>query len=136
MYLLDTNACIRILNGTSECLLRRLRSQAPGEVRVCSVVKAELYFGARKSSRVHENLLLLEKFFAPIESLPFDDSCAEQYGAIRADLERQGRPIGPNDLLIAATAKAHDLVLVTHNRAEFSRIAGLRLEDWEIEALP
>jgi tRNA(fMet)-specific endonuclease VapC len=133
MYLLDTNACIRVLNGTSESMLLRLRSHTPGEIRVCAVVKAELYFGARKSSRVQENLLLLDRFFGPIESLPFDDSCAEHYGVIRADLERQGRPIGPNDLLIAATARAHDLTLVTNNRAEFSRIAGLRLEDWETE---
>jgi tRNA(fMet)-specific endonuclease VapC len=64
-------------------------------------------------------------------SLAFDDRCAEEAGLIRLHLERSGRPIGPNDLLIAATARAHDLVLVTHNRREFERIPGLRVEDWE-----
>ena len=74
---------------------------------------------------------LLTSFFAPLISLPFDDACAEEYGALRATLAAAGRPIGPNDLLIAATALAHDLTLVTHNLREFSRVAGLKIEDWE-----
>jgi len=135
MYLLDTNACIRVLNGSSGPLVTRMRSHAPSEIRISSVTRAELLYGARRSARVAENLRLLAAFFAPLVSLPFDDASAEQYGALRASLAAVGRPIGPNDLLIAATALAHDLTLVTHNLREFSRITGLKIEDWEQAAL-
>ena len=130
-YLLDTNACIHLLNGTSAPLAERLRRESPATVHLCSVVKAELYHGARRSSRVAENLSLLGRFFQPFISLPFDDRCAEHYGQIRTGLEREGRLIGSNDLMIAATARAHGLTLVTHNSAEFVRVPGLPLEDWE-----
>lgn len=130
-YLLDTNACIRLLNGTSAPLAARLRAHPPSEVCLCSVVKAELLYGARRSSGVAENLRLLERFFAAFGSLPFDDACAEQYGQLRNELEAGGTPIGPNDLLIAALARGHGLTLVTHNTGEFSRVIGLKLEDWE-----
>ncbi len=131
MYLLDTNACIRILNGTSPPLIEQLRAVPRSLVRLSSVVKAELLYGARKSTRMAENLRLLERFFDTIASLPFDDRCAEEYGLLRDELDRAGTPIGPNDLLIAATARAHRAVLVTHNVREFSRVAELRIEDWE-----
>lgn len=131
MFLLDTNTCIRILNGSSPAVAERLRDTPPSEVRLSAVVKAELLYGARKSARVDDNLRVLRRFFAPFVSLPFDDRCAEEAGLIRLDLERSGRPVGPNDLLIAATARAHDLVVVTHNSREFDRIPGLRSEDWE-----
>ena len=134
MYLLDTNACIRVLNGSSDPLIARLRTHAPSEIGISSVTRAELLFGARRSARVAENLRVLASFFAPLTSLPFDDGCAEQYGPLRASLAAAGRPIGPDDLLIAATALAHDLTLVTHNLREFSRIAGLKIEDWEAPA--
>jgi tRNA(fMet)-specific endonuclease VapC len=133
MYLLDSNACIRILNGASPPLQRRLRSCSPTEVSLCSVVKAELYFGARKSERQAENLRLVDRFFSVFPSFDFDDRCAEIYGATRNELERSGTPIGPNDLLIAATAIANELILVTHNTREFERVVGLHLEDWEAE---
>ena len=131
MYLLDTNACIRILNGTSPALSERLRGVPRTLVRLSSIVKAELLYGARKSGRVAENLRLLERFFDTIASLPFDDRCADEYGLLREELDRAGTPIGPNDLLIAATARAHHAILVTHNLREFSRVADLRIEDWE-----
>lgn len=131
MFLLDTNVCIRILNGSSASIAGRLQSTRPADVRLCSVVKAELLYGARKSARIDENLRLLRLFFAPLVSLPFDDRCADEAGLIRLDLERSGRPIGPNDLLIAATARAHDLVLVTRNTRAFDRVPGLRVDDWE-----
>jgi tRNA(fMet)-specific endonuclease VapC len=131
MYLLDTNACIRILNGTSSPLIEHLRTVPRSLVRLSSVVKAELLYGARKSTRMAENLRLLERFFDTIASLPFDDSCAEEYGLLRDELDRAGTPIGPNDLLIAATARAHHAILVTHNVREFSRVAELHIEDWE-----
>ena len=131
MYLLDTNACIRVLNNSSARLVERLRGHDPGEIMLCSVVKAELVYGALRSSRRADNLRLLRRFFGPFVSLPFDDSCAEAYGAIRSDLEASGTPIGPNDLMIAAVALTHDLVLVSHNEREFTRVVDLRLEDWE-----
>jgi len=129
MYLLDTNVCIGILKGQAE-FIERLRRLTPDEVAVCSVVRAELYYGVRKSQRVEHNLAGLRRFLAPLRSLPFDDRAAQDYGLIRADLEREGTPIGPNDLLIAATARAHDCILTTRNVREFDRIVGLRIESW------
>jgi tRNA(fMet)-specific endonuclease VapC len=130
-FLLDTNVCIAILNGSPKSVAARLRAHSPREICLSSVTKAELAYGARHSARVQDNLRVLAKFFQSFASLPFDDRCAEHYGRIRADLEARGQPIGPNDMLIAAVAEAHDLVLVTHDTREFSRIVGLRLEDWE-----
>ncbi len=131
MYLLDTNACIRILNSSSSALVTRLREHRPDEIALCSMVKAELLFGAQRSSRIAENLRLLDRFFEPFYSLPFDDNCVQAFGRIRAELERAGTPIGPYDLLIAATAIAGDRTLVTANTREFSRVAGLTIENWE-----
>lgn len=131
MYLLDTNACIRILNDTCPPLVARLRRESPRHIRLCSVVKAELHYGARRSSRVADNLRLLERFFSAFVSVGFDDRCADHYGSIRADLDRAETPIGPNDLLIAAIARANDLTVVTHNTDEFGRVIALRVEDWE-----
>lgn len=91
------------------------------------MTKAELYYEARKSERVEHNLEILRRFFEPFVSLPFDDRAAEEYGLIRADLERAGTPIGPNDLLIAALARSRDLGLVSPNSREFGRVAGLRV---------
>lgn len=130
MYLLDTNACIAVLNNASRALVARLRERTPQEVLLCSIVKAELIYGAYHSARAAENLRLLQEFFAPFGSLPFDDECAAHYGRIRDELERAGTPIGPNDLVIAATALAHHLVLVTDNTREFERVVGLQLENW------
>ena len=134
MYLLDTNACIRLLNSTSTPLAQRLRRQRATEVVLCSIVKAELAYGAYRSSRVAENLRLLERFFSPFVSISFDDRCVEAYGRIRRELERAGMPIGPNDLLIAATAVANDLTLVTANEREFGHVVGLAFENWESAA--
>lgn len=131
IYLLDTNVCIHLLNEKHPMILQRFRRQTPADIALCSVVKAELLYGARRSQRVEANLQLLKAFFAPLQSLPFDDDCAEHYGQIHADLLDQGKPIGPNDTLIAAIARAHDVALVTHNTAEFGRVPGLRMEDWE-----
>lgn len=132
MFLMDTNACIKILNNSSPALVLRLESHHPSQIRLSSVVKAELTYGARKSARPAHNLRVLQDFFAPFRSLSFDDACSEQYGSIRAELERAGAPIGPYHMMIAATAIAHGLTLVTHNVAEFSRVAGLKWDDWEV----
>lgn len=131
MYLLDTNACIHILNNRAPVLAARLRSHEPGEVCLCSVTKAELLFGAYNSARPAENLRVLQVFFAPYASLAFDDACTDHYGRIRFDLQRQGLPIGGNDLLIAAIALAHGATLVTANTREFGRVVRLKFENWE-----
>ncbi len=131
MFLLDTNVCIHLLNNRHSQIEEQFRQHSPAEITLCSVVKAELLFGARHSKKVEQNLQRLKQFFQPLASLTFDDKCAEEYGMIRADLSTQGKIIGPNDLMIAAIAKAHDAVLVTHNMKEFSRITGLRLVDWQ-----
>jgi len=132
MYLLDTNACIAVLNGSSPPLVAQLQRHNPVDILLCSVVKAELIYGAYQSSRPADNLRLLDRFFEPFISLPFDDTCCDVYGRVRSDLARGGTPIGPNDLLIAATAIANDLTLVTANSKEFGRVAGLLMENWEV----
>jgi tRNA(fMet)-specific endonuclease VapC len=130
-FLLDTNVCIRVLNGSSPEVVAKLRELDPGDVVISAVVRAELVYGARKSRHVAANLRLVEAFCEPFLCLPFDAGSADAYGEIRADLERLGQPIGPNDFLIAASALAHSLTLVTHNTSEFARVPGLTVEDWE-----
>jgi len=132
-YLLDTNTCIRYLNGTSTSVRRRLSSIKEEDVALCSVVKAELYFGVFKSARPRENMERLRQFADRFVSMPFDDAAGERYGEIRLTMERQGKLIGPNDLMIASVALAHNLELVTHNTDEFLRVPGLGVVDWETE---
>ncbi len=132
IYLLDSNVCIHLLNGRHTTLIQRFRQYDPRQTVLCSMVKAELLRGALRSQRVELNLERLAIFFAPLKSLPFDDNAAEHFARIGAELLKLGTPIGPNDLVIAATAQANQVTLVTHNTAEFSRVPGLRLEDWEI----
>jgi len=131
IYLPDTNALIRFLNHGQSLVKERFLSVDHTEIRLCSVVKAELFFGAMKSSRSADNLLLLDNFFANFDSLPFDDYAARKYGEVRAVLARLGTPIGPNDTMIAAIALVHDAIVITHNTREFSRVDGLNIEDWE-----
>jgi tRNA(fMet)-specific endonuclease VapC len=130
-YLLDTNTCVRYINGQSERIRARLEAIQPLEIVVCSVVKAEMFFGAYKSERRDLNLANSLRFLGRFRSLPFDDSAARVYGEIRAELESWGKPIGPNDLMIAAIARLHGLTVVTHNLREFERVDGLSCEDWE-----
>jgi tRNA(fMet)-specific endonuclease VapC len=130
-YLLDTNTCIRYLNGQSANVKQRLERLRPDDVLLCSVVKAELVYGAAKSNVGERTTARLNQFCGMFNSLPFDDRSATLYGAIRADLERRGIPIGPNDLMIAAIALASGSILVTHNNREFGRVGDLKLEDWE-----
>jgi tRNA(fMet)-specific endonuclease VapC len=132
-FLLDTNVCIGYLNGRAPGVLHRLQSIPVTDIVVCSVVKAELYFGARASLHPEQTLGKQQSFLELFTSLPFDDSAAEAYGRIRAQLRTLGTPIGPNDLMIAAIAVANNVTLVSHNTNEFSRVDGLGLEDWQAE---
>ena len=131
-YLLDTNTCIRYLNGRAPRVRNRLRSTPRSQVAICSVVKAEMLAGALRSTAPERSVQRQRDFFAAFVSLPFDDAAAESYSQLRAHLLAMGTPIGPNDMMIAAIAVAHGLTLVTHNTDEFQRVPGLVLEDWEI----
>ncbi len=131
MFLLDTNTCIQYLNGKSATIKRRLIGTRPADIKLCSVVKAELWYGAARSNNPGKTIEKLAAFFAPYESLPFDDAAAAEYGRIRAQLAAASTPIGPNDLMIAAIARSRGLSLVSHNVREYSRVLGLGVEDWE-----
>jgi tRNA(fMet)-specific endonuclease VapC len=129
-YLLDTNICIALLKNSDLTIVKKLKSLTPDQVVICSIVKAELLYGARKSQSVEKNLSLLSKFFDELESLPFDDSATDFYGTQRSILEKAGTTIGNADLLIASIALAHDLTVVTRNQNEFIRVQNLRVEVW------
>lgn len=131
-YLLDTNTCIRYLNGRSPEVFKRLNETEETDICVCSVVKFELRYGALRSEYVEKTLEEQRQFLDRFVSLPFDDAAHIHAARIRADLAQAGTPIGPNDLLIAAIAMANGLTLITHNTSEFGRVAGLKIEDWEI----
>ncbi len=132
IYLLDTNACIAYLNRPMSGVRRRLETLSPEDVAVCSVVKSELFYGARRSNNPERTLAGQQEFLNRFVSLPFDDNAAIIYSRIRAQLAALGTPIGPYDLQIAAIAMANNLILVTHNTREFNRIEGLQIEDWEL----
>lgn len=127
-FLLDANAVIGVLAGNAG-LLAGVRRQAPRDIGIPAVAMHELFFGAYKSQRQAHNLALLDGLL--LEVLEFDKEDARQAGEIRAALAAKGTPIGPYDVLIAGQARARDLVLVTHNVGEFSRVDGLLVEDWQ-----
>jgi tRNA(fMet)-specific endonuclease VapC len=132
-YLLDTNACIAVINGWPSSVRERFeRAVASGnKVFVSSIVAFELWYGLAKSSQPETNRQNLERFFAdPIVPLPFDDEDAQAAGEIRAKLEAAGKPIGAYDLLIAGQALRRNFTLVTANVTEFARVKGLAWQDW------
>ncbi|HZZ80137.1 MAG TPA: type II toxin-antitoxin system VapC family toxin [Gemmataceae bacterium] len=132
-YLFDTNTCVQYLRkGITSPVAVKLAATSPGEVVLCSVVVGELVFGALRSQNIHKSIADVQTFRAGFQSLPLDDDVAETYAQVRADLTAKGTPIGPNDMLIAAIALRHGLILVTHNTSEFGRVVGLSLEDWQI----
>jgi tRNA(fMet)-specific endonuclease VapC len=133
-YLLDTNVCIVYLKGRNLNLKLRLDAVPIEEIAVCSVVKAELCYGAMKSANSERNFSLQQAFLNQFVSLPFDDLAATMFGTVRAQLEVRGTPIGAYDLQIAAIAISNNLTLITHNTREFERVDGLQIEDWEVGA--
>ena len=132
-YLLDTNACIALINGKPPAVRGKFQkaSDAGAQVFVSSIALFELWYGVAKSSRREFNKKRLETFLAgPIHPLPFEDVDAELTGAVRADLESVGKPIGAYDLLIAGQAMRNKLTLITANVSEFARIKALAWADW------
>ena len=120
------------MEGRSRTLVERVRATSRLDLAVPAIVVAELHFGAAKSGRAEANRGRLETFLRPLRVVSFQQQAAEHYGSLRFHLRRLGTPIGLMDMLIAATALANDAVLVTHNTGEFSRVPGLRYEDWTL----
>lgn len=129
-YLFDTNICIAILKNAELPLIQKMKSYQPVDFAICSVVRAELLYGARKSQSIEKNLSLLSKLFEQFSSLAFDDLASEFYGTNRSILERAGTPIGEADLMISSIALAHNLTVITRNHREFVRVPSLRVETW------
>jgi tRNA(fMet)-specific endonuclease VapC len=132
IYLLDTNACIHHLKFADSPITRKLAIHLT-ETAVCSLTKAELFYGAMRSNNPTQSIKDQQDFLELFESLAFDDESAKICGRIRAQLAEQGTPIGPYDLQIAAIALAHDLTIVTHNVGEFDRVPDLKIEDWQVD---
>lgn len=130
-FLLDTNAWIDCLNHATSAIKNKLAILDPTSVVICSVVKAELFFGVHNSRNPEKNLAKLTDLLCLFESLPFDDRAASVFGEIRFHLSKIGQLIGPYDLQIAAIAIANNLTVVTHNIKEFSRVPKLQIEDWQ-----
>ncbi|HOD80773.1 MAG: tRNA(fMet)-specific endonuclease VapC [Planctomycetes bacterium ADurb.Bin126] len=129
--LLDSCTCIELLRGRAPRVRRRLEKLAPDQAAISCITLAELQYGAAKSSDPARHAELLAKFCAPLSILPFDSVASTTYGRVRRELERQGTPIGPLDTLIAAHALSLNLMLITGNLGEFSRVRGLCVKDWQ-----
>jgi tRNA(fMet)-specific endonuclease VapC len=130
--LLDTNTCIEILRGRNALVLARYAGCQRDDIALSAVVRTELLTGAMLSAKAEENQRAVKDFCALYPCLPFDAAAADIHAQWHAHLHRMGALIGSHDLMIAATALAHGLVVVTHNSSEFSRIEGLTVEDWQV----
>lgn len=131
IYLLDTNICIYIISKKSTGLIDKFKAaRFEGKIGISAVTYAELQYGVAKSSRKSENQLALARFLVPLKTYEFDEKAGMAFGMLRADLEKVGKTIGPYDMLIAAHAMSLDATLITNNENEFSRIQGLKIENW------
>jgi tRNA(fMet)-specific endonuclease VapC len=129
-FLLDTNICIYLMKENIEALRQRLLQENISDVGISSISIAELEFGACGSNNPTRAKKTLETFITPFTRVDFDAQSATHYGTIRHSLKRQGKPIGPLDLLIAAQAISRGLILITNNEGEFKRVPGLKLDNW------
>jgi tRNA(fMet)-specific endonuclease VapC len=132
-FLLDTNACIALINGSEANVRRRFQRAVAREsvILLSSIVAFELWYGVAKSHRKESNAVRLDAFLAgPLEWTLFDEEDARAAGTIRAELEVVGKPIGAYDVLLAGQARRHSATLVTANAREFARVSGLKWEDW------
>ena len=129
-YMLDTNICIYVIKHKPESVFRKLKKIKPEDVCISSITYAELAYGVEKSAQPERNKLALSMMLSSIEIVAFDDAAADEYGEIRAGLERKGTPIGSLDMLIAAHARSLGCTLVTNNTKEFCRVEGLEVVNW------
>lgn len=132
-YMLDTNICIYAIKHKPDTVIKKFLSHDPEELCISAITYAELMHGVEKSMAVEKNRVAMSLFLSPITILQFDERAAEEYGRIKAELEKKGTPIGPMDTLIASHAKSRGLIIVTNNTREFNRVAGLTIEDWTQE---
>jgi len=130
VYLLDTNICIYIINNHPKHVVERIKTLEPYQVKLSSISLAELEYGVSKSKHRERNRQALVRFASAFDIIEFNDNDAEVYGLIRAELEKKGQIIGPYDMQIAAQTISRDLILVTNNISEFSRISNIKLENW------
>jgi tRNA(fMet)-specific endonuclease VapC len=132
-YLLDSNTWISFLRWQNAGVLAGLKHHPADDILLCSVVLAELWYGAERSdpNRRVDNYAIVDELEAKYQSLPFDNTASREYATVRAHLSSIGQPIGPNDTMIAAIARSRGATLVTNNTAEFSRVTGLLIEDWQ-----
>ena len=128
MIHLDTDIIIAYLRGETS-VAKRLQD-AGSDIAISAVVLAELLYGARLSARAEANKATILRLLSIVPALPFDQACANAYAELKAGLKEIGKPTGEADVLIAATAIAHDVILVSHNRRHFENLSGLKLEDW------
>lgn len=128
-YLLDTNICIYLINERPKKVLAHFKRHSLGDIGISSITASELAFGVAKSAS-SKNSAALEAFLLPLNVVDYDAGAAMIYGDIRATLEKQGKTIGPLDMLIAASALSRQLILVTNNEKEFRRVSKLKVENW------
>ena len=133
MYLLDTNICIFAINRKTPQLINTINKKSKHDIYISSLTIAELEFGVENSQYVEKNRVALLKFISLFRILPFDDEDAVCYGKLKTKLKKKGEIIGPIDMLLAAQALSKDLIFVTNNADEFSRVDGLKIEDWSKE---
>lgn len=134
-YMLDTNICIYAIKHKPEQVFQRLQEHDPSEICISSVTYAELIYGVERSNAVMRNRIALTVLLSNIEVLPFDSLAAENYGKVRAELEKAGTPIGPLDTMIAGHARSLNYTVVTNNTREFERVSGLQLENWATDEM-
>lgn len=132
IYLLDTNICIRYLNGRAPLIRLKMDTIADTDIAISTITQGEMFAGSARSQTPQESRARQDAFFIRFTKLPFDEAAADEFGRIRGHLLNVGVPIGPYDMQIGAVAVVHRLILVTHNTKEFARIPWLTLEDWEI----
>ena len=128
-YMLDTNICIYVMKNYPQDLRDKFNSLAE-QLCISSITLGELHFGAEKSARRADNLAAVGQFVARLDVLPFDAKAAAHYGQVRAEIERAGTPCGPHDMQIGGHARSEGLIIVTNNMREFSRMKGIRAENW------
>ncbi len=129
-YMLDTKICIYAIKHKPEKVFLKLQETDPEDVCISSITYAELEHGVEKSASVERNRVALSLLLSNIERKDFDVKAADEYGKIRADLEKKGTPIGPLDMMIAGHAKSLGLAVVTNNVKEFSRVNGIEVANW------
>jgi tRNA(fMet)-specific endonuclease VapC len=129
-YILDTNICIYLIKRKPASVIEKFNQQPLGGIGISSITLAELQYGVSKSMMPDKNQHALNSFLLPLEIVHFDENAATEYGKIRNELEKNGAPIGPLDMLIASHAKSLNAILVTNNEKEFKRIKGLKIENW------